>query len=436
MNFLIRGLRKVLNLLGVQVVSVKTYNQLISKIENNPELKEQVKNLKLRIQKLHPRLASPLVSQQTELADFCLTLSPKENSVILARGVESLPAATALGNTMELDVVCDVLEVLKYEHRVAHRDAPYSVRLIIESAQANMLSQCKHVLTVSPSVTNCLKDIDVSASIMNQWHVSNNYKASPSISEMLEETKKVVVINCLQNEIGPLEEALEGFANAGIEDSICFIAGRINPPEFEQHIRKLIDEPRFGGRVRILGLLNADSYGTLLAHAHAGLVTLDPAIGNHNASFPNRIVDFAAFGIPVCTPALPDILAEPKLDGYLNIVDDVRNPNDWSNVIKSILDEPSTKKPSILAGDDWANGFLETLGDAKNVFIIDNSWGWHGNRIKRQILAILESKREVTYVCRHYTLDENGRRYRHPENPFLVEHFKSTKDMRKHPAWM
>ncbi len=432
LNFLATPFRKVLNLFGIQVMGLSTYKSLMKQADRNNKAVRESK----KVNKLQARFATPLLVQQIELGEFCLeNISANSKAVVFARGTESLTAATVLGNKLKVNVVCDVLEVLDYNQRVAHRNAPDSVRLMVESAQAKMLTRCDHVLTVSNSVSKCLAKIGVKSGIMNQWHVGNTYQEMPEITEILKGKENVIVINCLQNEIGPLESALEGFATADLKNSICLIAGRVNPPHFEEHIKKLISEPRFGDRVHILGLLDANSYGTVLAHANAGLVTLDPKIGNHNASFPNRVVDYAAFGVPICTPALPDIMAEQKLTGYLSLVDDVRNPNDWSNAIKQALKTPKTKLKPILAARNWAKSFLKTLGNADEVFLIDSSWGWHGNRIKRQIMAILEDGRSVTYISRHFVLKENGRRHRNDDAPYNVEHFKTIEDLAKRPAW-
>lgn len=335
-------------------------------------------------------------------------------------------------------LVCDVLEVRDYTQRVAHRTAPLTARVIAQATQAHLLTRCAHVTTVSPTIAAELREgLGVAADIMGQWHTGNAYVPDPDIESRLAPFERVVTINCMQNEISPLLPALDGFiaaVRAGAADgTACVVAGRITPPTFQQQVEEHIERSGMSERIMLLGQLEDEAYGTVLARTTLGLVTLDPEIGNHRASFPNRVVDFAAFGAPICVPELPDVLGEPRLEGYLRIVRAARDPHAWEVAIAAALKMPVRLTP-VLARPGWERAFLDGVGGRAEVAIVDSSLRWHGNRIKRQLDAIVRANRPALYLGRNWRIVDGIRRG-DPETPFVLETFGTPADLTYRPAW-
>ncbi|MGR3484160.1 MAG: hypothetical protein ACU0BF_02360 [Paracoccaceae bacterium] len=405
------------------------------------EVRSRDARRKQTIERLRPKVVANLLAAQVETTEFALAqfapgfpnaIGP--SSAVLARGLEALPAAAAVARATGARLVCDVLEVRAYDQRVGNPDATTGARLIAEAAQANLLQTCDHVLTVSPTIARDLLDaLAIKASVMGQWHISNRHNDDATITGILRDAGRIIVVNCLQNQMGPLVPALNGVAEILARDPsvICVIAGRIAPVSFAREVSEHIAAMACADRILIFDQLEPDAYGTVLARADVGLVTLDPKIGNHLASFPNRVVDFAAFGVPICTPALPDVTGEPRLDGRLHIVNDVRDPTCWRSAIDEALTVP--RRAPVLAGRDWAAEFIDGVAGTE-VAVIDNSWRWHGNRIKRQVSALLSAGRPVTYLGRNYVVVDGVRRS-DPDHPFLVERFEKPSDLTQVPAW-
>lgn len=397
---------------------------------------------KAQVERLRTQLVPGLLTQQIRLTDAAVEiLAPEldQDAVVFARGLESLPAAAAVAELTGARLACDVLEVRDYTQRIAHRTAPLSARLITEAAQAQLLTRCAHVTTVSPTIAAELHDsLGIAANIMEQWHTGNAYVPAPEIETRFAPFKHVVTINCLQSEIGPLMPALDGFiatVRAGRADNaVCVVAGRIMPDVFRQKVVEHIAASGLSDRIMLLDQLEAGAYGTLLARTTLGLVTLDPEIGNHRASFPNRVVDFAAFGVSMCTPELPDIIREPRLEGYLRIVSAAKDPQAWEAAITAGIEEPPAHLPALLAKPGWERAFLDGIGGHAQVAVIDNSLRWHGNRVKRQIAAIVDANRPALYLGRNWRI-VGGVRHADTQTPFVLETFNAPTDLTQRPAW-
>ncbi len=396
---------------------------------------------KAQVDRLRAQIAPSLLTQQLQVADAAVEmLAPRLNpgAVVLARGVESLPAAAAVADLTGARLACDVLEVRDYTQRVAHRTAPLSARVLAEAAQAHLLTRCAHVTTVSPTIAAELRDgLGVAADVMGQWHVGNAYAPDPEIEARLAPFERVVTINCMQNEISPLKAALDGFIAAArsgaARGAVCVVAGRITPPAFHREVEEHLARAGMSDRILLLGQLGDDAYGTVLARTTLGLVTLDPDIGNHLASFPNRVVDFAAFGAPICTPELPDVVREPRLEGHLRIVRAARDPAAWEAAIAAALEAPA-RLPPLLARPGWEQAFMDGIGGRAQVAIVDNSLRWHGDRIKRQLYAIVRANRPALYLGRNWTVVDGVRR-RDVETPFVLETFDTPAELTRRPAW-
>ncbi len=112
------------------------------------------------------------------------------------------------------------------------------------------------------------------------------------------------------------------------------LAGKFHPAKLERRVRR----HRGWRRVRYLGWLNHSDVLTLLCQARVGIVTLHPT-GNYIASWPVKLFEYMAAGLPVIASDFPVWRRIVKTAGC-GILVDPHDPEQIAHAIRLIIENP------------------------------------------------------------------------------------------------
>lgn len=228
-----------------------------------------------------------------------------EADVHVAHGVLALPAAEMLARTTGGRLVCDAIEIPAFAARRRTAWHPTNVAFL-DLAFESYLKRCDGILTVGWALKGELDRLGPPVHVIPNYRQAESLVPSPRLRDRCGLGTGDVLVLAISKITEGLETVIDSLKL--LPDRVHLaVLGRLYPPDYRARIEALVTARGLGQRVHLFDPVPYPELAGTAAGADLGLVVLDPAIPNNRVSLPNRLFDYMAAGLPVCSPDIPDI---------------------------------------------------------------------------------------------------------------------------------
>lgn len=226
--------------------------------------------------------------------------------VHVAHGVLALPAAEMLARTSGGRLVCDAIEIPAFAARRRTSWHPTNIAFL-DLAFESYLRRCDAILTVGWALKGELDRLGPPVHVVPNYRAAGELVPSPRLRAWCGLAAGEVLVLAISKITEGLEAVIDSLHL--LPDRVHLaVLGRLYPPDYRARIEALVAARGLGRRVHLFDPVPYPELAGTAAGADLGLVVLDPAILNNRISLPNRLFDYMAAGLPVCSPEIPDIV--------------------------------------------------------------------------------------------------------------------------------
>jgi len=257
--------------------------------------------------------------------------------VHVAHDVLALPAADMVARAVGGLLVCDAVEIPALVGRNPSTQAAWHPTglAFADHAFESYLRRCDVILTIGWALAAELGRLGPPVHVIPNYRRAQTLAPSPRLRERCGLGPGDALVLVISKITDSLEEVLGGLALLPGHVHLA-VMGRLYPEAYRARIEGLIKERRLARRVHLLEPVPYAELGGTAAGADLGLIVRDTGIVNNRVSLPNRIFDYMAAGLPVCSPDIPDI-ARILRDHDMGVVLDATDPQAWARAIRAAL---------------------------------------------------------------------------------------------------
>jgi len=321
--------------------------------------------------------------------------------IVVAHGVQNLPAAFALARECNGAVYCNVIEIPSYRDRPLSPNWTELCTDFLDATFSGYLSRCEKIVTVGHRLGKELEKYGPPVSILP------NYKPAPSCTDPSETSSLrqkislsdddilLLAISTITTGLKSVVESLEKLP----ENVHLIVMGNVKPAAYQNEIVELCTALGVTQRVHIIDPVPYEQLNDTIQSADLGVIILDPKIKNHEVSLPNRVFDYIQAGTPFVCPEIYDI-AKIARDHDLGTVTKDLSATSWTAAISEALTglERLTYNIQKASGkftwDQLEDQMLELFHGAKNVSFVG-----YNNLYKNQRTLRMAKTLERTGIC-------------------------------------
>jgi len=389
---------------------MKIRRKIAGKIRKVLSLVTERQALQAEIKKLRRDAA---YYRESRPANWCLRFARRafdaaealRADVHVAHGVQALPAADMVARATGGRLICDAIEIPAFASRTTPTEIWDPTNLaFMDLALESYLRRCDAILTIGWALKNEITHFGPPV------HVIPNYRRAESLSPstrlrdwcgLAGSDELVLAISLIYN---GLEEVIRSLQLLPEHVHLALV-GRLHPPSYGAKIEALLEELGLGRRVHLFDFVPYPELTATAAGADVGLIVRDTGILNNRISLPNRVFDYMASGLPVCSPDIPDITRILR-EHDMGVVVETLDPPGWAQAIMSALVQKNRMRANALAAAralSWENledELFETLGRPASVTFFGLSDLGKNNRTLRMAGSLAQRGVRVT-ICTH-----------------------------------
>lgn len=328
----------------VKVYSKSIYNQK----------KHALDLLKLKRElciKLQNRSIIPYIGNVLHFAQDCSEIASEiKADVYLSHDDGPLLAARMLSDEHGGNIFYDAIEVPEYKSRTgsAYREWPIVALYFTDLIRESIIPQIHGVMTVSHPLVDLLKkDFQNVVCIENFRYYQQTKIANNNIRKDCNITNNEKLI-LFMNHITPnyyFKEVLEALTHLS-EDFHLATLGNFSPPSYLDEIEYYVEKLNLKKRVHLFKPVPYDDLAGYASGADVGLILRDISVLNNYISLPNRLFDYIAARIPICSSPIPHIA---KIIRQYDIGEIINHPDpkEISKTIQNLISDINTKSMSL-----------------------------------------------------------------------------------------
>jgi glycosyltransferase involved in cell wall biosynthesis len=274
----------------------------------------------------------------------------------VAHGVEGLLAANVVAQAVGGRVYCDVIEMPSFAQRsVTYELDPINLALLDHGFGA-FLRSAAGISTIGWALKEQIRHYGPPVTVIPNYRYAEKLQPSNYIREKCglgPEDRLLLANSSICGGFEPIVEALRL-----LPDNVHLATlGNIADPG---HVHALPAHFGVATRVHFFDPVPYEQLTTIASGANIGLMVIDPSLINDRISLPNRLFDCIAAGVPVVTPAVPDI-ARIVREWNIGIAVRDNDPSSWAEAIARALADEAALRANIPAASQalvW-----DSLGD-------------------------------------------------------------------------
>jgi glycosyltransferase involved in cell wall biosynthesis len=286
----------------------------------------------------------------------------------------TLPAAFELRRQFGGIVVCDNVENVDVDKHSASPDgSPTAIRMVNHAAHG-ALYDCDKLLTVGDALSRTLQRFGRPCFVLRNFRSFEEPQANDSLRTACGLSSEKIILFASGNVVVGFEPVLEALYE--LPDTFHLVAlVRFAPSEYGEHVHKRIRELNLQERVHLLPFVPYERLAATAAAADIGLITSDISNPNGAVGLPNRCFDYLTAGLPIVSPAMPDVKALVDLHGFGRILDETTREQWKANILKVAEDiehyrDRAHAARKILTWESQEEQVYDFLGRPKSVTLL------------------------------------------------------------------
>lgn len=331
-----------------------------------------------------------------EFARACIDRAEELRAdVYVAHEVLPLTAMHMLADRSGGKRFCNAVEYPSFRHRAVPQRWPEDVLAVVDAISDGGLARCDTLLTTGQALAAVLSRYHAPVCVIENFRHREKLRPSEALRDrcgLRSGDRLLLSIGHLATGVDQILEAL-----ALLPETIHLASlGPFVPSAYEDKMREMADRLGIGGRVHFLPSVPYAELTGLASGADCGVIPRETALFNNAVSFPNRVFDFTAAGLPIVAPDIPDIAAFLERHGHGRVVPEPA-PETWAAAIEATLAEGERLKSKALAAAEKATWesieprLLEAFGDAQSVTFLGVGDLAKNNRTRRMARSLAGS---------------------------------------------
>lgn len=289
--------------------------------------------------------------------------------VHVAHGVQTLPAADMVARaTGSGRIFCDAIEIPSFAARITAIDEIWDPTTLafLDTAFEGYLRRCDAILTIGWALKGEIDHLGPPVHVIPNYRHAEDLAASPQLRDwcgLAAGDELALAISLIYDGL----EAVVSSLRLLPEHVHLALMGRFYPASYRAKIDALVEELGLGRRVHVFPSVPYPKLTGTASGADVGLIVRDTQILNNKISLPNRIFDYMASGLPVCSPDIPDITRILR-ERDMGVVVAAADPAGWAAAIRAALARKAEMRANALAAarvltwESLENGLFEALG--------------------------------------------------------------------------
>lgn len=255
--------------------------------------------------------------------------------VYVAHGVQALPAAALLAHVDAKRHMCDVIEIPSFQARAEPSKWQASNVEFVDRALESYLRHADGLITIGAALGERLAGLHARVSVIPNYRRAETLVRSNALRQRCGVGEEASLVVAISNVSSGFELVLEALARLPRAVHLATI-GRFSPPDYRARCFALAERLGVMARWHCLDPVPYAELASFASAADVGLVVRDPGILNNQISLPNRIFDYMAASLPVCSPDIPDI-ARLITRWEMGMVVRDASPAAWAAAIAEVL---------------------------------------------------------------------------------------------------
>lgn len=322
--------------------------------------------------------------------------------VYVAHGVQGMPAAALLAARHGGRYLCDVIEIPSFAQRAQPSRWHVTNIEFLNHAFEAYLRHAHGLLTISHALGELLLPINARVQVIPNYRNAEPLTVSNELRErcqLRDDERLVVVISTVTS---GFEVVLQAIAKLPANIHLASI-GKFAPPEYRNACMELAAELGLEARVHWFDPVPYAALASFASSGDVGLIVCDPAIPNNGISLPNRIFDYMAASLPMCSPPIPDV-ARLIRAWDMGVIVDEDSPAAWAASIEQVLTRQTDMRAHAGAAasahvwESLETPLCDALGKPRSVCFVGIKHLCDNNRTLRMARSLAAQGIEVTLV--------------------------------------
>ncbi len=324
--------------------------------------------------------------------------------LFISHGVKSLYAANMYAKQYGVDVICDVVDIPDFNNRTAQSNLKESSSYFLNDFIDSQLDKTKSLFTVGSSIGEYLTDkYNKKVTVIPNYKPESEYQKNDALRKLYNLKAEDKIILVPNNIVHSFENIIEALSQLPSEYHVVTI-GKIAPRKYLEEVKRLISEKGLNDRVHIHGNVTYKEYIYLASGADVGVICLDKNRLNVRLSYPNRLFDIAAAGLPIIAPKIKDIETFINKNKCGIVIDDIESNLLSKAVIDAIDNKDSLSKASLEATKkhNWQYSediLTKELKGIKSISLITMNDATVNQRIGKMLNTFSKLGIEVKILC-------------------------------------
>lgn len=323
--------------------------------------------------------------------------------IYIMHEIQPFIAADIISRNKDTRVICDVVEYPRLDVRAIPTKHTREVLAFLHLSFDGFLRKCSHLLTVSDALAAVLRQYKVPVSVIQNYRYDETVPESESIRKQCRLEPEDRLLLCISGIASDFELILNAMTQLNDNIHLAVIGG-FAPLSYKEKMDDLIEEKRLTGRVHLFNYVPYQDLTAIASGADVGLIIRNPEVLNNWVSLPNRVFDYIASGLPICSPDIPDITNFISANNCGAIVYE-RTAQAWADAIEVTLKNRATLADNAKIAarkHTWESReeiLLNAVGEARTVTFLSFKNLTKNNRTKRMALTLAKSGRKVNICC-------------------------------------
>lgn len=352
---------------------------------------------------------NPAVDAFLTLARHCHAHADElKAEAYVAHGVEAMPAAEIVAQTVGGRVYCDVVETPSFAQRSVTYDWHPTNLALLDHAFDSYLRHADGLSTIGWALGEELQRYGPPVSVIPNYRHAEELRRSDELRQRCGLGANDVLLLASSSICGGFEPVIEALRLLPEHVHLATLGTIVK--EYRERIRGYPDEIGVRHRVHFFDPVPYARLTMVSSGANLSLMALDPSLTNDRLSLPNRVFDSIAAGLPIVTPDVPDI-SRIVNERQIGVAAAVNEAACWAQAITAALAAELEMRPRVLRAakelvwDALRDDLHAAYGNAESVTIFGYSDLTDHQRTLRMADTLVQRGARVTVCCPRYRAD-------------------------------
>lgn len=294
------------------------------------------------------RKSATVVERFMEFARACEQRSEiLAADVYVAHGVEALPGAWHVNRRQPGRLMCDAIEVPSFGARAVKSRWDDTTLAFLDRSFEGFLRDADAILTVGWELGRRLERYGAPVHVVPNYRNAETLVRTNTLRErcgLAPDDRLILVMSGVATGFEDVLLALQSLK----ENVHIACVGRLVPDSYDAAMRERVRSMGLSARVHFFEPVPYEELTGFVSAADVGLMVRDPSIENNYVSLPNRVFDYAASGLPIITPNIPDI-AQIVTERNFGLVIDSISADAWRDGIRRCIERQAEMSANALA---------------------------------------------------------------------------------------